>query len=747
MAWWNRLWRKKGRSTSVETQSRPSDTHPFNVLSNYVPMKRQELELYKTIREAVPIVDRAVDSIVRLVGAPVVKFDDDKLQAEWDAFAKDIKVNAKSKGLSAFIGNYLDVMIENGFACAEIVPNRQRNNVYALVSIAAKSVELKRTDNPLDLIVAQRQPQEPEPVALPFQDLVLFTPLNPEEDDPTGVSLLRSLPFVTQVLLRIFHSIGLNWERVGNLQFAVTYKPQKDEEGGLDEETIKSNLNLIKQGWAQAMAAKKAGGVKDFFGVGDVQVKVIGADGQILDSEVPGKQMLEHIVAKTGLPPYLLGLSWSTTERMSSEQADLLTSELENYREHLNPAVQQIANWWLRLTGKRGAYTVEWPDINLKDAVELARVDLIKAQAEEKRIKNAVTKRDQNIITQEDAAEELGYEKPAGPAPPRGDPTPPTREAGKKKDGFSPGKQFVTEEQRLTYWKELADPTAHIHEEKSVRDNDEIEALMDRFEAEMFGEVEKLEKGILRVIGLQQDGKSAKMLKDIAPGSHFYLTADQTREIQQLFEEFVSELLGDVQGLGDNERADYHAYYVNNMLMAFGLGAEDAWQWVKADIPEIAPADGPKTKPDLNTPYVRELINNGMQLVVTRAQEKYIRVMSIMAEHAAVGDNPNRWAASLYNSLHGELGGERWYWKRLARSESAMAIDRAADEEYEAEGVLYVEWVAAPDACVKYCKPLDNNIYTTRNAPRVVVDTHPHCRCRKRPRTARYAQESGRLVR
>ena len=36
------------------------------------------------------------------------------------------------------------------------------------------------------------------------------------------------------------------------------------------------------------------------------------------------RQILEQLVAKTGLPPFLLGLNWSTTERMSTQQADIL---------------------------------------------------------------------------------------------------------------------------------------------------------------------------------------------------------------------------------------------------------------------------------------------------------------------------------------------------------------------------------------------------------------------------------------
>lgn len=65
--------------------------------------------------------------------------------------------------------------------------------------------------------------------------------------------------------------------------------------------------------------------------MGDVDIKVIGADNQILDSEVPVRQILEQLIARTGIPPFLLGLSWSSTERMSTQQADMMTSEISRH--------------------------------------------------------------------------------------------------------------------------------------------------------------------------------------------------------------------------------------------------------------------------------------------------------------------------------------------------------------------------------------------------------------------------------
>jgi hypothetical protein len=91
--------------------------------------------------------------------------------------------------------------------------------------------------------------------------------------------------------------------------------------------------------------------------------------------------MLEQVVAKLGIPPFLLGLSWSSTERMSSQQADILTSEMEAYRRALNPVVEKICAMWLRLNGLPGPFSVDWDDITLQDTTELASARYQNAKA------------------------------------------------------------------------------------------------------------------------------------------------------------------------------------------------------------------------------------------------------------------------------------------------------------------------------------------------------------------------------
>lgn len=66
---------------------------------------------------------------------------------------------------------------------------------------------------------------------------------------------------------------------------------------------------------------------------------------------------------------------------MSSQQADILTSELEAYRRILNPVIRRICSFWLRLNGYPADFSVRWDDITLQDTTELAAARFQNARA------------------------------------------------------------------------------------------------------------------------------------------------------------------------------------------------------------------------------------------------------------------------------------------------------------------------------------------------------------------------------
>ena len=104
---------------------------------------------------------------------------------------------------------------------------------------------------------------------------------------------------------------------------------------------------------------------------------------QALSSFVVGKGMSEWEVLTSFLAVSYthLGLQWSPTERMSAQQADILTSELDSYRMLLNGGIRRIAGIWLLSRGIREEPEITWEEINLQDQVEAARARLYDAQA------------------------------------------------------------------------------------------------------------------------------------------------------------------------------------------------------------------------------------------------------------------------------------------------------------------------------------------------------------------------------
>lgn len=333
-----------------------------------------ERKLYDTLRLTVPIIDAAICKIVRLTGGVSVQCESCQIQDQLNLFLRSVQVNACGTGLETFLGIYLEQLLSYGTSLGEIVVSQDGKEISALYNASLEDVELRTGDGPLDLKIYSKDGagnwllvQRPE--------LIAVSTLSPRPGELLGESILKGLPFISSVLLKIYNSIGLNWERVGNVRFAVTYQPGD----GNERAYTKERAAQIAQEWRKAM--KSGVEVSDFVAVGNVKIQTIGADNQILDSQVPVRQMLEQIVAKLSIPPFLLGLSWSTTERMSAQQADILTSELESYRRLLTPVVEKVCSLWLRLHGYSPEYTVVWDDINLQDAVELANARLLAAKA------------------------------------------------------------------------------------------------------------------------------------------------------------------------------------------------------------------------------------------------------------------------------------------------------------------------------------------------------------------------------
>ena len=371
-------WKREKEPAAPVVQIRDGTRHPFGMLGEYVPLRNGEVRLYKAVREAVPVVDAAIYKLIRMAGGVTVTCGDKRAETALKEFLRTVPVGRGQFGINSFLDCYLDSLLTCGRAVGEIVPAVGNRDIAALVCGRVEDIEIKEGQHPLAFSIWG--PDETGKMAeLPYQELLLFTPLNPETDNPYGVSLLRSLPFLTDILMKIYHAIGVNWERCGNVRFAVTCR-------GGDGTGAAERGRILAEEWSRAM--RDGDTVRDFVAVGDVDIRVIGADNQFISTEVPVRQLLEQIVAKTGIPPFMLGLSWNSTERMSAQQADMLTTEITAIRRTLTPTVERVCRLWLRMHGFTCGFEVIWDDINLQDQVEEAKAALYREQARKLKMEN-----------------------------------------------------------------------------------------------------------------------------------------------------------------------------------------------------------------------------------------------------------------------------------------------------------------------------------------------------------------------
>ena len=112
--------KKQERPAALSVQARP--TGGFSGL----PLGAGERELYRALRQSVPIIDAAVYKLRRLIGDFKVNCPDSNVQDRLQRFLDGVKVNAGGTGINEFLGIYLEELITYGNAVGEMWPPGDR---------------------------------------------------------------------------------------------------------------------------------------------------------------------------------------------------------------------------------------------------------------------------------------------------------------------------------------------------------------------------------------------------------------------------------------------------------------------------------------------------------------------------------------------------------------------------------------------------------------------------------------------
>lgn len=348
--------------------------------------QEQNLRLFEQLAETIPVLGRALRCIVSLVGTPVIDAEDEQTHLDLQHWMDNVVVNRICTGFNNWLSCWLYDMLLYGRAHGEMILPVSRRDIYALQELHPRTIDLRPVQDGYSLDIVQVMAMRGMWVTL-NKRLIVTAAHDLAVDMPHGRSLLYGLPFVGEIFTAMMKDQRRIWERFGNPSYHIRYVPppqMPDPKGALSQGYINNLMAL----WDTLMQQRANGEAGDFGTAGDIEVRVIGAAGEALEFVKPLREIVSQIIAKTGLPPFLLGMQWQTTETMSAVEGGLLSQMVEEIRKRVEPELKYILRLRQLLSGGKPKFTLSWTSPTLIDLYEHARADLFQSKADAQSIAN-----------------------------------------------------------------------------------------------------------------------------------------------------------------------------------------------------------------------------------------------------------------------------------------------------------------------------------------------------------------------
>ena len=416
MGFFDRLRSKFASGTQISQSQigRGDPLGPWAQLRGMFEPRQVNPFLLEALREAVAPIDGGIGRLVTLDGIVAVEGGNDRLTAEIEDWMNNVVVGDTELGLQAFVDQLGGESYEQGCGIGEWVPDRRGRDIVALRVADTKGVHFRRTESELEVwyrppgnVDATRRDGTHNVEAVLRNnfllgastdaligagltqldtDRLLYTGNRVEAGDPYGVSMIRSLEFVSQILLQLQNATGHVWSRYGDPPLSLTYKAKASR---ISQPQLDERRNRLATDLANVLAAKRKGNAADFvqaIGADDeITITVIGAQDQILEIEMPARHLLEQVVSKFGLPAWMLGFQWSTSERLAEQQSEVVLQESRTRWQRRAPYLTRLVATMLRLRG-RSWKVGDWKLVqhlpNLHDELKRAQAGFLLAQTD-----------------------------------------------------------------------------------------------------------------------------------------------------------------------------------------------------------------------------------------------------------------------------------------------------------------------------------------------------------------------------
>jgi hypothetical protein len=653
---------------------------------------------YEALREGIPICDAAIRRLINLTGTPKIIGENTALVKELEDFHLNVPVNDMQKGLVAFSANAENEKFEQGFSMSEFVVNRRRDDIDRLVIADSKRIVFRRNSAgraepwirsgiplsrsytmPGDIIQQLLTTSYGQTVSYNGVEETLLNPDNKlyfsndnENQNPYGVSIFRSMEFVSQVLVTLQNSMKNSAERFGDPSYHAHYK------GKAGDTKLEDRRLALETDLRTVITAKRQGKSGDITTAGgpdsEVSIKIIGHEGQLFLYEVPLRHVLEQIVAKTNLAAWMLGIYWSTTERMATLEVEMALADAKIRQYAMLPEYLRLLSSFLKLRGRtwnsittsldrKGDWGLIFESPNVRDLVAVAQAEFLTAQASQMRQYGNTAPPAATVVRNQ------GTEVPVGAA---------SFEINGMK--FNVRTQDAAKALRHEEKHDCGCGRQHDHKELSrPAPWPKLDEWERKYEATLKEDWLLFQEKVFDILELDLPEEQAPDKGTKAP---FSFTEAQRAAIFAELKNYLGWYAP------ENDDSSVTWYYGQ----AYSLGLIQAANLMGKDRPIL----------DLikNQEIFSELVTNGFRLVKDNATRVVKNeIMDAMELLVTQGANPRDVAGRL-NQIFGDQNSD---WERLARTEMSAAAERAKLDEWNERGV------------------------DTSTA--VPVPVHPRCRC------------------
>lgn len=663
--------------------------------------------LYEALKEAIPMLDGGISRLVTLDGIIGVEGGNDRITGIIDAWMQNVPVNDLETGFQAMYASQGEELYEQGIGVAEFVFDAKGREVIGLRVADSKGIGFVRGETQLHTFYrppSRRGDRRADGlgnveqilrgnacardmmaalVAIGCVELdpsqCMFAVHRPEADNPYGTSVLRSLPFVAQILLRMQNSTARLWERFGDPSFHVGYKTANRNVDFAEANKRAGNIALEL---GKSMAAKAHGNSVDLAtGVGkddEITIDVIGAVGEAMQIEMPARHMIEQIVAAFGIPAWMLGISWAQAAGIAEPQAELVIQDAKTRFARRLPGLRRPVEAMLRgrgITWKPGDWQLVQHLPNLHDEVKRAQAEFLREQARMMR----------------------GESGDAADATPRGldnnlrTSRAPSRSKARKAASDDDGEPRAE-----------ADPALPELEAAA------IDMMLETWRG--------LRDATLRALGLSSYAKSGP------------------RKAGEELLEFIFDraTLAQLLALEAGAVTSLSGSLLSAQFGAWNRGIANAGLELIAgfDSPEVQAAIAAR-RAEMRQHYAER----GLELVRGGLSRRYEQnIVGLLSSGAYDGQNPVHVAADLQR----RFGGGEDNWRRLARSEVTWAQAEGKLDGYREAGVTEYDYKTYEDGkvsqiCLELAAAGPYDI-DDASSPIPLRDSHPGCRCSVRAR-------------